>query len=96
MSDMCADAAFLNMVHLYKKVLGANGFPHGVFAWPPFAWVRAYHDSKRKKEVEAKTTGQEGGASSSTGSSAPTTASARPTFPDAVPIRVARNLRRRL
>ena len=50
LSDYCADAAFLNMVHMYKRVLGAKGFPQGVFAWPPTEWVTEYHDRGRKRK----------------------------------------------
>ena len=75
---------------MYKKVLGAHGgFPHGVFARPPSAWVSAYHDSEREQNVEAKTTAVVGGSSSSTGSLAPTTASVRPISPQRVPTRAA-------
>ena len=48
LSDYCADAAFLNMVHMYKRVLGSKGFPPDVFAWPPTVWVTSFHSRKRK------------------------------------------------
>ena len=42
-----ADAAFLNVVHMYKHVLG-NHFPNGVFDWPPTSWLKSYHERKER------------------------------------------------
>ena len=49
-SGSIADATFLNIVHMYKHMLGSN-FPAGVFDWPPREWVQSY--SERKKRVAA-------------------------------------------
>ena len=53
MSNHCADAAFLNMVHMYKTVLGQKGFPQGLFAWPPGEWAAKYHSRKRQNVASA-------------------------------------------
>ena len=47
LSHNCADAAFLNMVHMYKRVLGPKVFPPDVFEWPPHEWLASYHSKKR-------------------------------------------------
>ena len=46
-SDNIADAAFLNVVHMYKKVLG-NRFPPGVFEWPRKRWLKTYRERKAR------------------------------------------------
>ena len=38
-SGNVADAAFLNVVHMYKRMLGQS-FPTGVFEWPATHWVQ--------------------------------------------------------
>ena len=53
MSDCCADAAFLNMVHMYKRMLGPKVFPKGVFDWPPHEWLASYHAKKRLRGTNA-------------------------------------------
>ena len=76
---------FLNLVHMYKRVLGKKGFPPGRFEWYPLAWASAYFQRKRRQagdehEREGTSTAHIGGSSSSAGSSAPSAASARPTL----------------
>jgi hypothetical protein len=46
-SDSIADAAFLNVVHMYKHVIGKH-FPDGVFDWPPTSWLKSYHERKER------------------------------------------------
>jgi hypothetical protein len=47
------DAAFLNMVHMYKAALG-DRFPKGVFDWPPTEWLQSYDDRKKRVRAEKK------------------------------------------
>ena len=42
-----ADAAFLNVVHMYKHMLGER-FPTGVFDWPPTEWLQSYRERKER------------------------------------------------
>ena len=49
-SGYVADAAFLNLVHMYKRVLG-NSFPRGVFEWWPTEWLKSY---RQRKAIAAK------------------------------------------
>ena len=46
LSGKCVDAAFLNAVHVYKRVLGSKYFPSGVFHWPATEWADKYHARK--------------------------------------------------
>lgn len=45
MSGHIVDAAFLNVVHMYKHMLGSR-FPSGVFEWPPDKWLKTYRERK--------------------------------------------------
>ena len=47
LSGNIADAAFLNVVHMYKRMLGER-FPTGVFDWPPTEWVKSYRERKER------------------------------------------------
>ena len=44
--DQCADAAFLNMVSIYKRQCGHKDFPPGVFDWPPTDWLAKQFHTK--------------------------------------------------
>ena len=44
-SGNIADAAFLNVAHMYKHMLGER-FPTGVFDWPPTEWLQSYRERK--------------------------------------------------
>ena len=46
-SNHILDAAFLNAVHMYKRMLG-NRFPRNVFEWPPQEWLTTYRERKSK------------------------------------------------
>ena len=81
LSDYCADAAFLNMVSMYKRMLGYQGFPSDVFEWPPKKWLAKRHARERKPAAGDGATGLVGEASRSAGSPAPAAASVRRTHP---------------
>ena len=47
LSGNIADAAFLDIVHMYKAMIGPH-FPTGVFDWPPTEWLQSYHERKER------------------------------------------------